>query len=541
DRAAVQQPVANEDETVWVVLDGAICNVAPLRQRLEGSGHKFKTASGAETVAHLYEDQGPDGLAHLVGEFALAVWDAPRRRLTLARDRLGVRPLVYRQEAGRLLFASSLKSMLHAPGAVRQLDRGSLHEFLTYGFVPHPNTILQGVRKLPPAHYAVFQDEQLDVRPYWTCDLARQSQEPAARQAQRLAEAIDEAVAARMAIAPAPGVWLGGDAASAVVAALAQKHSERPLKSFSFAAGPAAAQAQADAYTLGFEHRAIALGEPSPEALAAWAQQLDEPLVDDLGLPWILAAGQTAPDATLLLSAAGGAELFGLRRRHQRMRRAAALAGWPDPFAWASGAGKRLPPVDRHLLSICLFGEADRAQLYSDEALAALSDCDPAGFVRRAWKRSGARDWASAAMNTDLTTLLSCRLLASVAAATAAYGASISCPLLDERVVELAAPLPARERVGWFGGGRVLHKAFDKLLPRRLWKRRTAVRPRPAPGALASLADDVLRDARTAARGLFQPAAIDRLLQAARSGRHNRQKQIGALVALELWLRRWMD
>src|SRR5947209_12298596 len=157
------QPMCNEDGTVWIVFNGEVYNFPDLRRRLEGAGHTFRTDSDTETIIHLYEDEGPDCFSHLNGMFAIALWDSNRRRLVLGRDRVGKKPLVYRHEPGRLLFASELKSILQVPGLPRDIDPAAIDEYLTYQYVPHPNTIFRGFKKLPPGHLAVYENDALQV------------------------------------------------------------------------------------------------------------------------------------------------------------------------------------------------------------------------------------------------------------------------------------------------------------------------------------------------------------------------------------------
>ncbi|MDP7304985.1 MAG: asparagine synthetase B, partial [Pirellulaceae bacterium] len=176
DLAGGHQPMSNEDGTVWTVFNGEIYNFTTLRRRLEGSGHTFRTDSDTEVIVHLYEDEGIDCLSHLNGMFAIAIWDTNRRCLLLGRDRLGQKPLVYRHEPGRVAFASELKSLLEIPGIPREIDAGAIDQYLAYQYVPHPNTIFQGIRKLPPGHLAVFRDDTFDVRPYWQPDLNHEIQ-----------------------------------------------------------------------------------------------------------------------------------------------------------------------------------------------------------------------------------------------------------------------------------------------------------------------------------------------------------------------------
>ena len=210
DLAGSRQPIANEDGSIWVVFNGEIYNYRDLRRRLEGAGHRFRSDGDVETIVHLYEDEGVEFAKHLWGMFAVAIWDAPRRRLVLARDRLGKKPLVYRVENNRLLFASELKSILAVPGVPREIDPGALDEYLTYQYVPHPNTIFRGIRKLPPGHYAVWREGRLEVRLYWQPDFRQQQDRPFGEYVEELRDAADRfraaAVAERRA---AGGVSLG--------------------------------------------------------------------------------------------------------------------------------------------------------------------------------------------------------------------------------------------------------------------------------------------------------------------------------------------
>src|SRR5688572_9415770 len=233
DLATGNQPMSNEDGSVWIVFNGEIYNYEYLRRRLEGSGHKFRTDSDTETIVHLYEDEGPECFSHLNGMFAAAIWDANRRRLVLGRDRLGKKPLVYRQDPGRLLFASELKSILEVPGLPREIDPAAIDEYLTYQYVPHPNTILRGYKKLPPGHYAVWQDDKLEVRPFWQPDFTTERRLPKAKASEELRELLDSAVRMRMRSDVPLGAFLSGGVDSPLVAALMQKHSEQPVKTFS--------------------------------------------------------------------------------------------------------------------------------------------------------------------------------------------------------------------------------------------------------------------------------------------------------------------
>ena len=225
DVAGSRQPIANENETVWVVFNGEIYNFPALRRRLEGRGHRFRTQGDTETLVHLYEDEGPEMVGLLDGMFAFALWDAERGLLLLARDRLGKKPLVYRHEPGRLLFASQLKSLLQVPGVPRHIDPQALDEYLTYQYVPHPRTIWQGISKLPPGHLAIYRPDRiggdrLEVRPYWQPDFRIEEPLPPGEYAARLRSQLTAAVEARLQSEVPLGAFLSGGVDSTIVVGL---------------------------------------------------------------------------------------------------------------------------------------------------------------------------------------------------------------------------------------------------------------------------------------------------------------------------------
>ena len=196
-------------------------------------GHRFRTQSDTEVLVHLYEDEGPEFLTHLNGMFALALWDARRRQLLLARDRLGKKPLVYRHEPGRLLFASELKALLQVPGVPREIDPQALDEYLTYQYVPHPRTIFRGIAKLPPGHYALYRDGRLDVRPYWQPDFNAEDDRPAEEYARELRTLLTSSVEMRLQSEVPLGAFLSGGIDSTIVVGLMSQLAGEPVRTFS--------------------------------------------------------------------------------------------------------------------------------------------------------------------------------------------------------------------------------------------------------------------------------------------------------------------
>jgi asparagine synthase (glutamine-hydrolysing) len=232
DLAKGHQPLSNEDGTVWIVFNGEIYNFQELRPALVAQGHRFRTDSDTEVILHLYEQKGADCLQELRGMFAFAIWDARARTLFLARDRIGKKPMCYRVEKNRILFASEIKSILQAAGVPRELSLEALHHYLTYQYVPHPVTMFSGIAKLPPGHYLTWKDGRAEVREYWrpTC---RPEPLKEAECVARVRELLTESVRLRL-ISDVPlGAFLSGGMDSSIVVGLMSKLSNAPVKTFS--------------------------------------------------------------------------------------------------------------------------------------------------------------------------------------------------------------------------------------------------------------------------------------------------------------------
>ncbi|HWE37939.1 MAG TPA: asparagine synthase (glutamine-hydrolyzing), partial [Isosphaeraceae bacterium] len=440
DLAGGHQPIANEDGTVWAVFNGEIYNFPSLRRRLEARGHDLRSAGDSEVLVHLYEDEGPGFFPLLRGMFALAIWDAPRRRLVLGRDRLGQKPILYRIDAGRISFASELKALLCLPDAdlPRRLDPLALDRYLTFGYVPHPATILEGVYKLPPAHYAVWHDGKLALDRYWEPDWSRRDDRPAADQAAEVRSTLDEAVREQM-VADVPlGAFLSGGIDSTIVVGLMQRASEQPVKTFSIGfddpAFDESKYAKLVADSLGTEHHAFTVQPRAWETLPSLAEQFDEPFADSSALPTWHVARETRRHVTVALTGDAGDELFAGYDRYRAVALAALLDRLPGglrswlggPLAralpasaraktrlralrrWLEGLAER--PEGRYLRWVGLFDEPGRAALYSEGFLDRLAesaarhpdDADPATILELALAVASNRDPVTRAEVADL-------------------------------------------------------------------------------------------------------------------------------------------
>ena len=528
------QPLANEDGTVWVVFNGEIYNFRRLRQRLEGSGHRFRTESDTEVIVHLYEDEGPDMLRHLDGMFALAVWDARRNQLLLARDRLGKKPLVYRHEPGRLLFASELKSILEVPGVPREIDPQSLDEYLTYQYVPHPRTIFRGIAKLPPAHYAVYRDGRLELGCYWQPDFNREEDRPYEEYVDELRQTLSDAVEARLQSEVPLGAFLSGGVDSTVIVGLMQRLSGEPVRTFSIGFPVAeydeTRYARIAAEAFGTVHQEFRVEPDAVEVLDELVWHYDEPFADSSAVPTWYVSQLTRQHVTVALTGDGGDELFVGYPRYRAVRLgeyfdrlpgvAAADAGRPllAETAVQPAAEVEAPPLETVRrgagpiaraavpgLDFDLQRGPPRRNSTARSSWRRLPNADPIELLWSAAARGAGRDPVTMISLTDLVTYLPCDLMTKVDIASMAHGLECRQPFLDHRLVELAMRIPVRYKFRRGRGKRILLDAFADLVPR-------AIRRRPKMGfgvpldawfrgPLAGFARDVLLDPRTTSRG----------------------------------------
>lgn len=574
DPVSGNQPMSNEDQTVWVVFNGEIYNFQSLRHRLEGSKHKFRTASDTETIVHLYEEEGPECVQRLRGMFALAIWDVRQRRLVLARDRLGVKPLVYWSEPSRLAFASELKSLLQIPDVPRQLDATSLDHYLALQYVPHPRTIFRGIHKLPPAHYAIWQDGRLRLHRYWQLDLNREEEEVSeAAYCERLRAALTEATRLRM-VADVPlGAFLSGGIDSTIVVGLMQTVSAQPVKTFSIGFPVAdfdeRRYAQLAADHLRTDHHELVVEPNSIEILPRLVWHYDEPFADSSAIPTFYLSQATREHVTVALTGDAGDELFAGYPRYRAVKLAEYFDRLPSAVQsviasplWqylpASVRQKskrrqlkkllahlRLAPEQRYTRWLSIFDEPARAELYEDDFIAELEEADPAGFLLAVYRQSVRRDMVSRTCFVDLLTYLPCDLLTKVDIASMAHGLECRGPFLDHKVVELAVAAPASLKMRALRGKYILKRAFADLLPK-------AIRRRPKMGfgvpldrwfrgELAEHLKEILLDRRSLNRGYFRPETVRRLLDDHLAARWDHSYRLWALLVFELWHRTFLD
>jgi asparagine synthase (glutamine-hydrolysing) len=570
DVAGGQQPVYNEDRTVAAVFNGEIYNFAELRAELRRRGHRMVTDGDSECIPHLYEEYGDSLVDHLRGMFAFAVWDGTRRRLLLARDRVGKKPLYWRHDGRSLFFGSELKALAVDPSLARRVDRVALHHYLTYQYVPAPWSIYEGVSKLPPGHILTWQDRKIETRRYW--ELSCSSPErfsSVAEAAERLRELLLEATRIRMMSERPLGAFLsGGVDSSAVVAAMARCSSE-PVKTFSIGFEDAMfderTYARIVAKRYGTDHHEQVVTSSALEVLPSLAWHYDEPFADSSAIPTFYVSQLSSQHVTVVLTGDGGDESFGGYMRYLAMAVGGllpvpgvirpGLRGLSSHLA-AAGDRPRLhraaraldvlgqPPSRRYARLVSCFMPEQKFEIYSDELREQVGGIDSYQLIDQAFAASSAPSRTGKILDADIHTYLPGDILVKLDIASMACSLEARCPFLDHHLMEWAAALPTRFKLRGGTTKFLLKKAMEPWLPSELLNRSKQGFGVPMATWLRTsfheLARDVLTDGTARSRGLFRQDAIANMLAEHDQG-HNHAPLLWALIQFELWHRAYVD
>jgi asparagine synthase (glutamine-hydrolysing) len=581
------QPLSNENGKIWTVFNGEIYNYPALRRRLEAKGHILRSSGDTEVLVHLYEDEGPRMFSLLRGMFALAIWDAPRQLLLLARDRLGQKPLVYHADQHHLVFASELKALLALPEHIvpRRVDPLALDCYLSYGYVPHPRSILEGTRKLPPAHYAIWHEGKLTLERYWYPDWNHERRQTLEQDVDGLRSTLVDAVREQMLSDVPLGAFLSGGIDSTIIVGLMQQVSNRPVKTFAIGFPDRnydeTHYAEMAARHLGTDHLTFIVEPRAWATLPELAWHFDEPFADSSALPTWHVSRETRRAVTVALTGDAGDELFGGYDRYRALALTELFHRLPTGVRRALGGTisrllphsarpktqlrklERLferinePAASRYLSWMSTFDETARLDHYSDAQLDHLAaatralddsfDADPASFLTAAVAIARGRDPVTQAMIVDLQTYLPCDLLMKVDLASMAHSLECRGPFLDHRVVELAAAMPLERKIQLHSGRSkvVLKQAFSEFLPRPIKHRRKMGFGVPLSrwfrGELKEEVQNVLLDSACLNRGLFRPEAIERLVDEHVNGKREHSFRLWALLMLELWFHQHLE
>lgn len=568
-----RQPIHNEDGTIWVGFNGEVYNFQELRGFLERKGHRFYTRTDTEVIVHLYEEYGEACVHPLRGMFAFAIWDRRAKKLFLARDRLGIKPLYYTNTGGKLVFGSEIKAILEHPDVQREVDLEALDLYLTLQYVPAPLTMFKGIYKLPPGHYLVCEKGELRISRYWDvvyCDAERFVDEDSA--AEEFLGILKEAVRLRL-ISDVPlGALLSGGIDSATVVALMSGEAVDPVRTFTVGFDVAGEYnelklARLTARRFEAEHREVIVRASAAEVLPKLIWHMDEPVADQAALPTYLICRFARQFVTVVLTGEGGDELLGGYPRYAWFRVAKAFQRFvpsiireglmlklADVMPIGFRNKKRLvdllaerDDLDRHLGWVGNFPWEERQKLYKGSLKAGRStESDAAREVFERYLVCKEQiGLVHSLMYLDLKTWLVDDILTKVDKMSMAVSLEARVPLLDHKLVEFVAGLPSKLKVRSFGTKRMLRKAMQGLLPKAVVHGKKHAFLVPATewfrGELAGFAKEVLLSPESQRRRYFDHQYVRWMVEEHAAGRKNFGQQLWNLLCLELWHQIFID
>jgi asparagine synthase (glutamine-hydrolysing) len=552
------QPIANEDGSCVVVQNGEIYNYAELTRLLEQAGHRFRTRSDTETIVHAYEEWGLGFAERLRGMFAVAIWDAPRRRLVLARDRFGIKPLVYRALGGELAFASELDALPKG-----ELDLDALEAFLATNTVPAPLTIFREIRKLPPGHLLTWTDGEVALERFARPGPLPSRRDDEAELVEECRARLRDSVRAHLVADVPVGVLLSGGVDSGALTALAAQETSEPVRTFSIGFEEqsfdelSGARAVAERY--GTRHRELVLRPDAALLLPALADAFDEPFADSSALPTYLVSRLAAEDVKVALSGEGGDELFGGYHTYAAdllAERLGGAAGVARPVVERLPSSSRrasfdyrakrfvgaahLPPLERHLGWKTIFSADARAELTGRR-----HTFDPEALDRARFAETEGHELLARLQDVDLGGYLADDLLVKTDRASMAWSLETRVPFLDTLVANFAFSLPTSQMVRGLQKKRLLRKAVEPLLPRTVVHGRKRGFSIPAAawlrGELEPFARETLAPETLRRQGYLQPEAVKAVLDRHVSGREDLSRQLWGLLAFTLWHERHVE
>lgn len=567
------QPIANEDGSIVVVMNGEIYNFADLRRRLEGRGHRFSTGSDTEVLVHLYEERGTALVHELRGMFAFALWDGNTRRLVLARDRVGKKPLYWYERDGRLSFASELAALLEDGRIPRRANPQAIDAYLSLLYVPHPLSAIEGVRKLPPASTLVWEDGRVQTDRYWRLDFGHKDPGNRDEQRERILDHLREAVRLRLVSERPLGAFLSGGVDSSAVVAMMAQLSSGAVKTFSigftsdrFDELPYARRV---AQLFSTDHTEHVVEPDAISILPRLITHYGDPFADSSAVPSFHVAQIASREVTVALNGDGGDESFAGYNRYVSGALAERLGGLPagllgpmtrvatvvggratTPDAWSARVERLLRSVsedgDRGYSGRMLYTSRGlRDELYAPEFAAAVETAFAENFLADAWHDSTASSAVDRMLDVDIATYLPGDLLVKMDIASMASSLEARSPFLDHRLMEMAARLPPSAKVRGLTTKAALKDAVATLVPEDLLRRPKQGFSVPLAdwmrGRLGGVARDVLLDRRTRERDSFRPHVVERLLDEHAAERADRSSALWALLVLELWHRRFVD
>ena len=567
DVAAGHQPLANEDGTVWIAFNGEIYNHVALRRELEGAGHRYRTHSDTETIVHAYEQWGPACVERLHGMFAFAIWDRPRKRLFVARDHVGIKPLYWTRANGAFACASEIKALFAFPGTRREPDLDAVVQHLTLRYAAAPRTMFAGIEKLPPGHRMLIEGDRVTIERWFRVKYEPKLTLSAADALREAEERLSASVKSHLMSEVPLGALLSGGVDSSLVVALMSRMSSRPVQTFSvgfdapgpYSELPFARRVAEHCHT---DHHELIVGaEDLLRELPALVWHQDEPLSEPAAIPTAMVSRLARETVTVVLTGEGGDELFAGYPKYAVEPVARRIAALPAPLRAALlAAVDRLPFAFRKLQVVA------RSARFGDEAerLAAWF----AGFVgnertrllgpalrshaaagvepfRRALTDTSATRTLDRMLDVDLRVWLTDDLLVKMDKMSMTASIEARVPFLDVPFIEWAMRVGVEHKLQGLEGKVLLKRLARTLLPVEIVDRPKVGFTVPLSpwfrGPLRELLGDTLLSPRAMQRGWYEPSALRAAVDDHLSGRRDRARELWTLLTLELWHQTWID
>jgi len=563
------QPVWNEEKTVVVVMNGEIYNFKKLRKKLEQKGHVFITDTDTEVIPHLYDEFGEDFVGQLNGMFAIALWDIKLKKLIIARDRFGEKPLYYGVFADKLYFASELKVLLAHPEIDPEIDLEALQQYLSFDYVPAPRSIFKGINKLPAAHMLRWENGNLTTRKYWDLSFEKAREKPVITEATDvLREKLSESVKIRL-ISDVPlGVLLSGGIDSSTVAALAQKNSSKKIKTFSIgfeeASFDESDHAREVANHLGTEHYEEQLSvETAKDLIGEIGEWLDEPLADGSLLPTFLLSRFVREHVTVALGGDGGDEIFAgypmyfghkvadVYESIPRILRSGLIEPIVNRLPTSTNnlsldykakrfvSSAKYDLITRHHSWFGSFSPEQREELLGEKIQNSAAEFDIYQDARNLLEKCDSKNKVEQMQYLDMNFYLAEDILTKVDRASMAVSLEVRAPFLDHNVAEYAASLPAEYKLKGKTTKFILKEAAKNLLPEKIIHRPKKGFGIPIAewlkGSLNPLMNDLLSKERLENQGLFNSKYVQRLISEHEQGISNNYKQLWNLLIFQIW------
>jgi asparagine synthase (glutamine-hydrolysing) len=582
-------PMCNADRTLWITYNGEIYNFADLRRELQSKGHRFVSSTDTEVVLHLYEEEGSECVKRLNGMFAFAICDLrlATPELFLARDHFGVKPFYYAHFGRRFAFASEIKALLEVPGIEAELDPESLHQYLTFLWVPEPSTTFRGIHKLPAGHYATLRDGHLRITKYWDLNfpLANAAYpRPEPDLAEEIRERFRHSVEAQMVGDVPIGAFLSAGLDSSSIVAMLARTSRRPLRTYTITYPPKhrvgenaldnpAVPARL-ARRLGFENQQIIVEPDVAGLLPRLIWHMDDPVADPAIIAAYLVCREASKQTTVLLSGVGGDELFAGYRKHAAHYWAQTYQKVPSAWRrWIEGSMTTLPnlrgtrakgtvrlakkmarsaslaPVERFVGNSTYLNAQQKAALYTPALWDQVRDVDPAFRHWASFEHVRDADFLNQMLYLDTKIFMPSLNLNYNDKMSMASSVEVRVPFLDRELAEFVAwNVPPSMKINGFFRANTKHifrAAMRDVLPEDVLKQPKAGFAAPVDYWLAhdlkEMVDDLLSESRVRHRGLFRHEAVSAYVNEHRAGKQDWSMQVWQFLTLELWMQTFLD